>query len=562
MGLSPPRNRHLGGGSAAADLPLADISTNLRDIKLGDSPSKGGAYKAGARYVAASRKDRDDSGILSVSDLKTGVTKDWRGPDKFQKTKSATSISRGDRYIPNRELKKSTGPGGHSLVDEEANDTVRSQSSSDGMDSNIIAANIAAANAIPTDLEGGQTLEEAAHAERGQRILSFSAACPGTPAGPDVRSRYAAAKPKSTLPSSLNSAGRRKIPTNPERTLDAPNMVDDYYYNLLDWSSTNIVAIALQTGVWLWNGNTGDASQLLDTTTQSERVGGNGLVTGLRWDADGNILSVGLEGGYTQIWDVESASRLRTLKPSAEGGADNAAVNVMAWAPDGTLNAGFQSGIIKEFDVRERDALTRTLEKAHSGPVCGIEWRSDSALMATGGNDNVVKVWDRRTSVPKMRKENHQAAVKALAWCPHNLSMLATGGGTSDRKIHVWNTTQNSRTLTIQTSGQITSLKWSQHYRELVSTHGIGTHESAKGMINIWSHPSGQKVAEIEAHEQRVLHASLSPDGEVLATVSDDEELKLWRVFEKPVEASKGAKGPGGALSTKSGNMSNVRTLR
>lgn len=245
-----------------------------------------------------------------------------------------------------------------------------------------------------------------------QRILSFSAAPPSSLANPDVRSRYAMTKPKSTLPSSLQSAGRRRIPTTPERTLDAPSMVGDFYYNLLDWSSTNMLAVALQTGLWIWNGNTGDASALLDTSTMADKIGGGGLITGLRWDADGNILAVGLEGGFVQIWDVESSTRMRTLKPTGDGGADHASVNVAAWAPDGTLNAGFQSGIIREYDVRERDAVTRTLEKAHHGPVCGMEWRSDSALMASGGNDNVVKVWDRRTSVAKMRKENHQAAVK------------------------------------------------------------------------------------------------------------------------------------------------------
>ncbi len=58
-----------------------------------------------------------------------------------------------------------------------------------------------------------------------------------------------------------------------------------------------MVAVALQTGLWIWNGNTGDATALLDTSTMSEKVGGGNLITGLRWDADGNILAVGLEGG-------------------------------------------------------------------------------------------------------------------------------------------------------------------------------------------------------------------------------------------------------------------------
>lgn len=39
----------------------------------------------------------------------------------------------------------------------------------------------------------------------------------------------------------------RNVQTAPDRILDAPELVDDYYLNLLDWSSTNTVAIALGT---------------------------------------------------------------------------------------------------------------------------------------------------------------------------------------------------------------------------------------------------------------------------------------------------------------------------
>ena len=33
----------------------------------------------------------------------------------------------------------------------------------------------------------------------------------------------------------------RAVPSAPERILDAPDLMDDYYLNLLDWSSTNVV---------------------------------------------------------------------------------------------------------------------------------------------------------------------------------------------------------------------------------------------------------------------------------------------------------------------------------
>jgi cell division cycle protein 20 (cofactor of APC complex) len=36
-----------------------------------------------------------------------------------------------------------------------------------------------------------------------------------------------------------------------DRVLDAPNMVDDFYLNLLDWSDSNVLAIALGQNAYL-----------------------------------------------------------------------------------------------------------------------------------------------------------------------------------------------------------------------------------------------------------------------------------------------------------------------
>ena len=45
----------------------------------------------------------------------------------------------------------------------------------------------------------------------------------------------------------------RHIPSAPERILDAPEMVDDYYLNLMDWSPSNLLAVALGPRVYVWN---------------------------------------------------------------------------------------------------------------------------------------------------------------------------------------------------------------------------------------------------------------------------------------------------------------------
>jgi len=57
-------------------------------------------------------------------------------------------------------------------------------------------------------------------------------------------------------------ARKRAIPTRPDRVLDAPGMVDDYYLNLLSWSSDNMVAIGLGEAVYVWNAESGGVSAL------------------------------------------------------------------------------------------------------------------------------------------------------------------------------------------------------------------------------------------------------------------------------------------------------------
>ena len=48
----------------------------------------------------------------------------------------------------------------------------------------------------------------------------------------------------------------------------------------------------------------------------------------------------------------------------------------------------------------------------------------------------------------------HQAAVKALAWCPFQSNLLASGGGTADRSIRFWNTITGAHLNAIDTHSQ------------------------------------------------------------------------------------------------------------
>jgi cell division cycle 20-like protein 1 (cofactor of APC complex) len=81
--------------------------------------------------------------------------------------------------------------------------------------------------------------------------------------------------------------------------LDAPNLQDDFYLNLVDWSQSNQLAVALGTSVYIWNANTVDVSELTN-------IGDLNQVTSVAWSDinRGNYLSVGTLDGKIQIWDV------------------------------------------------------------------------------------------------------------------------------------------------------------------------------------------------------------------------------------------------------------------
>jgi len=82
-----------------------------------------------------------------------------------------------------------------------------------------------------------------------------------------------------------------------ERTLDAPDILDDYYLNLLDWGSSNVLAIALGTTVYLWDASNGSTSELV--TVDDDK----GPVTSVNWAPDGRHIAVGLNNSEVQLWD-------------------------------------------------------------------------------------------------------------------------------------------------------------------------------------------------------------------------------------------------------------------
>jgi len=321
----------------------------------------------------------------------------------------------------------------------------------------------------------------------------------------------------------LNSPRKpnRKIAKVPFKVLDAPELQDDFYLNLVDWSSTNVLSVGLGNCVYLWSAHTSQVTRLCDLSQEQDSI------TSVCWSEKGRSVAVGTNKGLVQVWDVETTRKTHQME------GHTARVGALAWNGD-QLSSGSRDRQILQRDIKvpTNSATCRKLT-GHRQEVCGLKWSPDRHYLASGGNDNKLLVWSANASASNQQQasqsyDQHLAAVKAIAWSPHQHGLLASGGGTADRCIRFWNTLTNQPLQHVDTGSQVCNLAWSKHSSELVSTHGY-----SQNQILLWKYPSLTQVAKLTGHSFRVLYLATSPDGEAIVTGAGDETLRFWNVFPK-----------------------------
>ena len=209
------------------------------------------------------------------------------------------------------------------------------------------------------------------------------------------------------------------------KVLDAPALQDDFYLNLIDWGNQNYLAVGLASNIYLWDGKDSQVSQLCDLAP-------NDSVTSVSWASKDPYLSVGTFGGDVQIWDINKMKKIRTFY-----GHQNR-VGAIAW-----------NGVIFSSGSRDKNNLHTHMRLKlphfrkhvwHKSDVCGLKWSFDGQQLCSGGNDNKLFVWKQECIDPILKFSDHNAAVKAMAWSPHQHGLLISGGGSADRTIKFRNT--------------------------------------------------------------------------------------------------------------------------
>ncbi|MEG5016262.1 MULTISPECIES: serine/threonine-protein kinase [unclassified Microcoleus] len=196
-------------------------------------------------------------------------------------------------------------------------------------------------------------------------------------------------------------------------------------------------------------------------------------------------------------------------------------VNAIALSPDGQTLVSASFGTIRIWNVRT-GRLVRTLNSVHSKKsVKTVAVSPDSSILASGGDDNNVILWDLKTGRRMRTIAAHKAAVNEIAFSRDGQTLAS---GSDDKTVRLWNVRTGSRLRTLSGhAGGVNAIALSRDGKTLAS----GSQDKT---VRLWNLGTGEVRRIITGHGGPVNAVAFSPNGQIVASASTDNTIRLSNV--------------------------------
>jgi len=172
----------------------------------------------------------------------------------------------------------------------------------------------------------------------------------------------------------------------------------------------------------------------------------------------------------------------------------------------------FQSG-----DKTYELSRIRNLE-GHSGDIRVVACSPDDSVLATGGEDKLVILWDMKTGQELKRLSGLKEEISALAFSPDG-KLLASGG--RDERVILHDVATGRETASFKVGDDVNALAFSPNGK-LIAT------ATSSSVVSLWDAATGKKLQKLKGHSDDVKSLSFSNDGKLLTTGGKDKRVIIW----------------------------------
>ncbi len=243
-------------------------------------------------------------------------------------------------------------------------------------------------------------------------------------------------------------------------------------------------------------------------------------VTGLAFDPLGRWLASASQDGTVRLWNLKTKQTLKALTGPGP-------IFALAASDDGKhLAAAGAEGIAlwSLADDGRDDGQPRRL-KGHRGLTLAVAFSNDGRYLASGGDDNLVKVWDVKTGVEVYEFQGHVNGVTAVAFHPQGELLVS---GSRDGNLMVWDLPQSKRRrILADHHAPVSAIAFNRAGNRLVSA-------GWDRFVKIWNFADGKVIASLAGHDGEITSLDFHPDGVDFLSAANDQTIKIWNMNHRP----------------------------
>lgn len=260
-------------------------------------------------------------------------------------------------------------------------------------------------------------------------------------------------------------------------------------------------------GTAVWDPETGEQMMFFPETAP---------ITKVAFSQDSFTLATSAKNGMVSLWDIDTQSqKVKILGQPTE-------FNFLALSPDGQRVAvGNDPQTTSLWDVSPTGSNEVLTIAAHKGKIYDAFYNPAGTLIASAGEDGMVRVWDAVTGDLLHSLPAQIDWVHFPAFSPDGQGLAAAN---QDGGVSVWDVTTGSEILKLTGDGSaFTAVTFSPDGTRLAAG-GQG------GIVHVWDAIAGERLTTINNIDKRAItELNFSPDGDYIFSYDWEGWYQAWK---------------------------------